>query len=233
MKYSSYSDVGGRANNEDAYLAVENNGDYLFVVADGLGGLDAGEVASGIATDTLKHLFLSDPGRFDLVGAIGTANESILDCQAVQGKKMKTTIAAVFIRDGIVSCAHVGDSRIYLFDRGEIVYQSTDHSVSQMAVYAGEITRSEIRQHVDRNKLTRALGAESTLKIECQEFSLRDISAILLCSDGFWEYIFEKEMTSLLSVARTPAHWIEEMRKLLALRVNGKNDNNTAVAAIV
>ena len=233
MKYSSYSDVGGRPNNEDAYLAVENNGDSLFVVADGLGGLDAGEVASGIATSALKQLFLADPGRFDLLDAIRIANEGILNCQASQGKKMKTTIAAVLIRDGVVSCAHVGDSRIYLFNRGGIVYQSTDHSVSQMAVYAGEITRAEIRQHVDRNKLTRALGAESTLKIEYQEFPLRDVAAILLCSDGFWEYIYEKEMTSLLSVAGTPARWIEEMRKLLSLRVSGKNDNNTAVAAFV
>ena len=232
MNYTSYSDVGGRANNEDAYLAIENQGAYLFAVADGLGGIEAGEVASGIAISTLKQLFLSNTGQFDLIDTIGIANESILDCQENQSKQMKTTIAAVFIQNGKVFCAHVGDSRIYLFNKNGIVYQSTDHSVSQMAVNAGEITTPEIRRHVDRNKLTRALGVESPLKIDYKMFSLSDITALLLCSDGFWEYVYEEEMTSLLSAEDTPVQWMEDMRKLLKLRVSKKNDNNTAVAAI-
>ena len=233
VDFSSYSDVGGRGNNEDACLAIESEGAYLFAVADGLGGVEAGEVASGIVISTLRQIFLSDARRFDLVDSLRIANELILDCQENQSKKMKTTIAAVYLQDGIISCAHVGDSRIYLFRNDRIVYQSTDHSVSQMAVYAGEITAPEIRRHVDRNKLTRALGVESELKIELKEFLADDVTALLLCSDGFWEYVYEEEMSALLSAATTPDQWIEEMRKLLSLRVNGNNDNNTAVAAVL
>ena len=230
MQYSSYSDVGGRANNEDSFLAVESDGISLFAVADGLGGIEAGEVASGLVVSTIKQLFLETTESFDLLDALEIANEKILDRQEIDNKQMKTTIAVVQIKDNVVSCAHVGDSRIYLFGDSGIVYQSVDHSVSQMAVYAGEITTPEIRRHIDRNKLTRALGVDSSLKIDYQEFERKGIKAVLLCSDGFWEYVYEEEMTALLTESRSPFDWIEEMRKLLDLRINGKNDNNTAVA---
>ena len=232
MRYTGYSDVGGRANNEDASLIAENEGAYLFAVADGLGGVEAGEVASEIVITTLKQLFLGNTSMFDLTNTIGIANESILDCQESRNKKMKTTIAAVLVQNGLVSCAHVGDSRIYLFNDQGILYQSPDHSVSQMAVYLGEITASGIRSHYDRNKLTRALGVESELKIEYCQFARQDVAAALICSDGFWEYVYEEEMVSLLTLSGSPERWLSEMRKLLELRVRGDNDNNTAVAVI-
>ena len=232
MKYAVYTDVGGRANNEDALLALEKDGSYLFAVADGLGGLEAGEVASDIVVTTMRLMFLEDPAAFDLLYTIEAANDRICEMQKKENKKMKTTITAVLVKDGKVQCAHVGDSRIYLFDKKGVLYQSIDHSVSQIAVYAGEITPKEIRNHIDRNKLTRALGADTPLKIDSYSVPLQDVSAMLLCSDGFWEYVYEEEMIALFPADGSPDTWLEEMRKLLDLRIDGNNDNNTAVAVI-
>jgi serine/threonine protein phosphatase PrpC len=107
-----------------------------------------------------------------------------------------------------------------------------DHSVPQQAVLAGEITQAEIRHHKDRNKLIRALGQKGDVKADISEFE--DVSegnhAFLLCTDGFWEYVEENDMMQTLAESPNPVIWINKMTELLQQRVNGKNDNNTAVA---
>ena len=233
MKYSAYTNVGGRNNNEDYFEAVRANGCCLFVLCDGLGGLDAGEVASETAAAEIKDQFLFDPKGFELKQAVLAANERILMKQKESGKNMKTTVTAVYIADGEIYCSHVGDSRIYMFDEGGICYQSVDHSASQMAVFSGEITPDGIRTHPDRNILTNALGAYNKLNAEVKSFSADKIKAVLMCSDGFWEYVYEDEMVKLLNESQEPSEWIVSMRALLGQRIGKKNDNNTAVAVFL
>lgn len=233
MRYSAYTNVGGRNNNEDAFETAEANGCCLFVLCDGLGGVDAGEIASDTAVNEIKNQFLFDPKGFELRQAVIAANEQILVKQQEDGKAMKTTVAAVYIADGTVYCSHVGDSRIYLFSESGICYQSIDHSASQMAVAVGEITPDGIRSHPDRNVLTNALGAYEDVNVEVKSFAAEEISAVLLCSDGFWEYVYEEEAEKLLADADSPEKWLADMRVLLDGRVSGRNDNNTAVAVFL
>lgn len=233
MDYSAYSNVGGRGNNEDAVLVEETGTAALFVVADGVGGVEAGELASNAAIEELRGQFLFEPNAFDLTGAIMAANLQVLSLQEQTKKKMKTTIAVVLVTQDTVQCAHVGDTRIYLFSKGEIRYQSMDHSVSQMAVLAGEITTDEIRQHKDRNKLLRALGASDELTVDVKTFPREEIDGLLMCTDGFWEYVLEDELLSTRAAASASDEWLAAMRGILQERVKEKanNDNNTAIAA--
>jgi len=229
--YASYSDIGGRKNNEDSFAEVKSGRGYLFVVADGLGGHGKGELASGIAIKDLKRHFCSKK-PFDLKEAIQEANRHILEEQNNIGIKMKTTISVVWIEKEKTHFAHVGDSRTYAFLEQGIVYQSVDHSVSQMAVAAGEITLSEIRNHEDRNRLTRALGVSEVLSIDMSELPNEQYDRLLLCSDGFWEYVLEEEMCKTRKHFQTPKAWLKRMRKILRKRIPEKNDNNTAIAVI-
>jgi len=230
--YADYTDVGGRGNNEDAFaVAVADHG-HLFLVADGLGGHDKGEEASELAVKEIKRIFLESGHSFDPEKAILSANELILKKQKEEGSSMKTTVTLAWVREKMTVFAHVGDSRIYAFDKNGIVYQSPDHSVSYLAFKMGEISLGEIRGHRDRNKLTRALGVSEDVSVHTSTLNNSDYMGMLLCSDGLWEYVYEDEMISLLQGASSPKEWIEKMRKLHAERVDGKHDNNTAVAVI-
>jgi serine/threonine protein phosphatase PrpC len=104
--------------------------------------------------------------------------------------------------------------------------------VPQQAVISGEITQSDIRHHKDRNKLLRAIGQKGPVKADVS--AVQDISqsnhAFLLCTDGFWEYVEESDMERTLAQSANPIEWVNKMSELLQQRVNGKNDNNTAVA---
>lgn len=232
LLYSQYTDVGGRGNNEDALaVAVAEHG-HLFLVADGLGGHDNGEEASNIAVEEIKRRFLTEGTRFDPERAIRAANELILKKQQEEGSSMKTTVTLAWVGDAITRFAHVGDSRIYAFNQRGIVYQSPDHSVSQLAVATGEISAAQIRSHRDRNKLTRALGVSEDVKAHLYTVDNSDYSGILMCSDGLWEYVYEDEMCASFSNAKTPKEWIDKMRVLHARRVDGSHDNNTAIAVI-
>ena len=202
------------------------------MVADGVGGAEAGELASKAAADELRGQFLFEPNAFDLTQAISAANAQVLALQDQTHKQMKTTAAAVLVSQDEIRCAHVGDTRIYLFSESGICYQSVDHSVSQVAVMTGEIRPDEIRQHRDRNKLLRALGAEDEMPVDEKAFARAGMKALLICSDGFWEYVLEDEMVRLLQEAATAEQWLGEMRALLQERIPQRNDNNTAIAAI-
>ena len=232
LQITSYSDIGGRRQNEDSVLTAEQNGCTLLMAADGLGGCAAGEVASRIAVETVQELFTAQGAETDLRGALIEANQRILAEQQQTGRHMMTTAAVVLITPERLYLAHVGDTRIYLFREGEIIHQSLDHSVPQEAVARGEITPEEIRSHEARNVITRALGAEEIIKVETAELPPDAADAMLLCTDGFWEYILESDMTEALRQTATPEEWLDAMRKLHASRVRGRHDNNTAAVAM-
>ncbi len=231
----SYSDPGGREENEDSCLLVFEEGrGACAIVADGLGGHGGGLQASSKAKDIIYDCFtkgnISKAEEFNIW--FQKANQEILAIQTPQ-VEMKTTLVVLLIRDKKALWAHVGDSRLYHFEDGILVEQTFDHSVSQMAVLRGEIEQQGIRGHVDRNRLLRAIGKGDTIQIDThEEISLAQKNhAFLLCTDGFWEYVTEPEMEKDLKHSRSPKQWIERMVKRLEKRTKNKNnDNNTAIA---
>ena len=150
-------------------------------------------------------------------------------CYTDRNGKMKTTLVFLAIEKGQARWMHVGDSRLYHFHAGTIANQTMDHSVSQMAVLMGEITPHQIRFHEDRNRVLRALGGESAKPDLSSAISREEgKEAFLLCTDGFWEYVYESEMEQTLGQSKDPQQWLDKMLTILHSRTPADNDNFTA-----
>jgi len=239
IKTYTYTNKGSRSNNED-YCGYYSYDDYgVWVLADGLGGHDCGEVASEMATnfilDSSKEI--NDFSEENLIMIMNKANEIIMKEQNanIAHRNMKTTVVAGFLKDGVFRYFNVGDSRLYYFKNGCLYAQTKDHTVSQIVADLGEIPTAGIRFHDDRNKLLKVLGNENNLNIKKLDSPIKVESgnAFLLCSDGFWEYVYETEMEIDLVKSSTPRQWLEFMVKRLLLRVTGNNDNFTAICVFI
>lgn len=236
VKFSMFSDSGTRPNNEDNIGMYEDGENYCFVLADGLGGHGKGEVASQIAVDSsiLKYVEMEDRRDF-LKEAFESAQATITRYQNEERScmDMKTTMVALVVQEDSVQWGHIGDSRLYYFQRGRLKERTLDHSVPQMLVSVGRLKEREIRHHPDRNRLLRVLGIEMD-EVNYQEsepVARTGQQAFLLCSDGFWELIEEKKMEALLKKAESPEHWVRLMQEVILK--NGKNtdmDNYSAIA---
>ena len=242
FKIGAMTDVGKvRALNEDNLSVVENLG--LFMVADGLGGQNAGEVASKMAVDTIQsHLnykknplvgeykeeFSQDTNR--MLSGISLTNSAIYEAGQRNSEQqgMGTTISSVFINGDVMSLAHVGDSRIYRI-RGERLERLTmDHSLVEEQLRRGLITEAEAAESKNKNVITRALGAEETIEIDADEEVLLDRDKILLCTDGLTDMVGDEEiLRMILRNGDDPQKACEELVDV----ANGKGgmDNITVV----
>lgn len=233
IQISHYSAVGKRENNEDSLTLLQDRDSLLAVVADGLGGLSRGEVASGLATQTmnqrLQHVL---PSEDALIDAIQDAHRIVSQAQN-PGERMCTTVACLWIHNHMAYAANVGDSRIYQFRGNRIRFQSMDHSVAQMAVLVGELEQEMLRESPDRNRLTRALGSGEPPKVACKELDVQPGDRFLLCSDGFWEPVLEADMLRTLANTSDTAAWLQSMRTLVEQTNDPKQDNHTAIAIAV
>ena len=233
ISISYYTARGKRQNNEDAVSLLEGSNSLLAVVADGLGGHEAGEVASSHAVATLNRLLQAQtPEEDELIDAIRQANQEIYEMQNAQSH-MRTTVAALWLGDYRTIAANVGDSRIYQFRNGRIIYQSTDHSVAQMAVLVGEVEKSELRRSKDRNKLIRVVGEANPPKVDCVELTVQAGDRFLLCSDGFWEPVTEERMLETMASSATAQQWLRLMRQEVERANNPTQDNHTAIALVI
>jgi serine/threonine protein phosphatase PrpC len=166
-----------------------------------------------------------------LLEAAGLAQQAVRQVQAEKMGNMKTTLVFLTIEDGRARWMHIGDSRLYHFRGGYLQSQTMDHSVSQMAVLMGEITPREIRFHEDRNRVLRALGGDNARpEISRTVMLTGGEDVFLLCTDGFWEYVYEEEMEQLLCASSTPQQWLDRMEALVRSRAGKDNDNFTAAA---
>ena len=241
--YAEMSRVGERGNNEDAVGIAADGQRECFVVCDGLGGHSMGEVASRTAVETVKAEFgafcggqtIPDAREF-LSRCFLKAQDEILKYQKQERKAqgMKTTMTILLRNGSTLQWGHIGDTRLYYFHNAKMICRTLDHSVPQMLVRTGEIREEQIRFHEDRNRLLRVLGAEvEQLKFDLSEpVRLEDRQAFLLCTDGFWEWITEKEMTACLKDSRTPEDWLERMEKVILRSGTGKNMDNYSAAAV-
>ncbi|MBR6729275.1 MAG: Stp1/IreP family PP2C-type Ser/Thr phosphatase [Clostridia bacterium] len=241
LKWSGCTDLGkSRPVNEDGYYISEYSAelDAIYaIVADGMGGHQAGEVASGLALRQMSEVInqgfsggMDEPSIKSLLAtAMRRANESIykmsLSKEGLAGMGTTATLCLVAGETGIV--VHVGDSRAYML-RGGILHQiTTDHSLVQELLKSGQITQEEAEHHPQKNVITRALGTEAGVDIDIYEFSVLPGDCILLCTDGLSNLVREQEMQELMEREKD----IDSLAKQLVAAANSKGgyDNITAV----
>jgi serine/threonine protein phosphatase PrpC len=179
----------------------------------------------------------ADPTPPRLEQALQAAHQALLRHQAERPElaDMRTTVVLLWRRADRALWAHVGDSRLYHFRNGTLAFQTADHSVPQMLAGAGDIDPGAIRGHPDRNRLLRALGSPGPLRpsIPRQPLRTRPGDAFLLCTDGFWEPVPERDMQADLAAAGDPDDWLRRMQARLETRVRGAHDNYTATGVWV
>lgn len=237
ITYTLFTDRGGREVNEDSARVFEKDGKKCLVLCDGLGGHGKGEVASALVVEAVGQIFNSAQ-KIDedfLRSAFQLSQEALIDEQIRQDAKtdMKTTAVAMYIDGNKVQWGHVGDSRLYAFAKNKVKLRTLDHSVPQMLVFAREIKEKQIRNHPDRNRLLRVMGIEweKPMYELAEQTQLEKYQAFLLCSDGFWELIDEKQMCKLLKNSSTVEEWMQAMVEVIKQNGIGKNmDNYTAIA---
>ncbi len=233
------SKAGGRKHNEDYTGVAEVGGFGCFVLADGLGGHRGGEIASKITVEAIINSFKESPGASaDILKVlVGEADRYLNNSRPEQlkGGLPKTTLVILLTGLDYAYWAHIGDSRLYLFRNSTLLFQTKDHSVPQHLADSGRIKVSDIRFHEDRNRLTAAFDGDSLDRVSYSEdqFFLNAGDSFLLCSDGFWEYVLEKEMEKEISRSNSSAQWLKEMESILLKRVKNDHDNYSAIAVIL
>lgn len=238
MQYitATLSEVGGRSENQDYCSFLEKELMTCHVVADGLGGHRGGATASRLAVETVMESFAGNPDMSEkcLIQYVEAAQDAIIRQQEEDPKlySMRTTVVILITAPESAMWVHIGDSRLYHFSGGRIVFQTSDHSVPQAMADAGDIRHEEIRHHEDRNRLLRTLGHEGNLRptVEKEIHPVEPGDAFLLCTDGFWEYVTETEMEADLARSADPDAWLGHMAQRIMERVEEKHDNYTAMA---
>ena len=233
-----------RQHNEDAFL-VENDA-HLFLVADGMGGHAAGEIASRIAVDSITEFILHTkeddgtwPHAYDehykratnrLMAAVRMANTRVLEAMRKDARLrgMGTTVVACLAEDDVVSVAHVGDSRAYLIRDGKLSRITNDHSWVFEQVQAGMLTETEAEKHPLRNVITRALGGALQVTPDASEIHAQAGDVYLLCSDGLTGMVPEVEILRVVTASNGDIE--KACQELIdAANERGGLDNVTAV----
>ena len=221
-----------RPQNEDSFLELPAMG--LFVVADGVGGAQAGEVASQTAVEVLSEAFSHVQGNVDVEDlmevAIQRANAAIyqMSQEVTRLSSMATTLVALQLSHNIATIGHVGDSRLYRLDaKGNLFRETQDHSVVEEEVRAGRLTPEQAANHPSRNVISRALGADDSVEVDMKTMKFEAGSTFLLCSDGITRHVSDPELREVLTMCKTPQQVCSELKNLCYSR--GAEDNLTAV----
>ena len=221
-----------RPLNEDSYLNQEERN--LFAVADGVGGAEAGEVASQTAIEVLEEAFrhhLDGADIEDLMElAIQRANASIHQMAQEHARfaMMATTIVALHVSGNKATIGHVGDSRLYrLTPDGELLRETEDHSVVEEEVRAGRMTPEQAANHPSKNVISRALGAEEDVEVDMKTMEVEDGTEFILCSDGITRHVSDSELRQLLVLNDDLESVCQELKERCYER--GAEDNLTVV----
>jgi serine/threonine protein phosphatase PrpC len=226
-EHAERTDTGRqRKGNEDAYFARAP----LFAVADGMGGAQAGEVASRAAVEAFENGLPDGPGSAEerLAGLVLSANDRIIEMAQADRERagMGTTMTAAYVTEGDVAIAHVGDSRMYRLRDGELERLTEDHTLVAELERQGKITQEEAGRHPQRSIITRALGAEHDIEVDHHTFGARDGDVYLICSDGLMMFPEDRigEIVNGAADLRTAARELVD-----AANAGGGRDNITVV----
>lgn len=229
-----YTNSGGRPYNEDRAEGWTDGTGGLFVVADGLGGHRDGDKAASCVTASMRTAWdahRADPASAEwLSSAVAQANEAVLQLQKETGGRMKSTLVALAMDDSRAQWAHVGDSRLYYLTGGRIYQLTEDHSVTYRKFRSGEITRMQVNFDEDRSSLLKVVGDPDRCIPEIgasEELNVGD--AFLMCTDGFWEYLYEEEILVDSLKASTAQEWLELLLLRVMERIQPGSDNLTAM----
>lgn len=238
MRIGAVTDIGKqRKLNEDSYFVYRNKNLLGGMVADGMGGQNAGEVASAMATGTVKEYIINEFNpEMDYVEigemirrAFLKANERILDYSKTDStlSGMGTTATLAIIYQEKLIIAHVGDSRAYIIEEDKIRQITNDHSFVQELLSRGEITKEFADRHPARNYITRAVGTDDILKVDVVIMDYHG-ETVLLCSDGLTNMLSDLQITEILEENEDLQSGVEALVRLANKK--GGLDNITAVA---
>jgi serine/threonine protein phosphatase PrpC len=214
--------IGGRKTNQDALASAHEDGLSCFVVSDGTGGHQGGEVAAQLVTEGIIEKFRQE-ASFSARALRSYVDWAILKVAQnklgnVKQENMSATMATLLIDQSNHSAlwAHLGDTRIYMFRDGKIRTISKDHSQTQRLVDAGYVEYAQIRQQPQRSVLFAAIGAEgeTSPEVTMEATQLQDGDAFLVCTDGFWEWVHEHEMEQSLALTHSSEAWLDEMNMI-------------------
>ncbi len=235
-------EIGGREYNQDCVMVSQKNGKFCIAVADGLGSYNGSEIASRIAVQYLIDWFNENCESQDLFvkssvsSALMRAHNKIIERKEsdVTISGSCTTIAFVVSDNNTSVMAHIGDTRIYEIKNGKIMYRSKDHSLAQIAVERGEITADQISTHRDQNKLLRVLGSDYFVDadISTDFFPLSFGDGFVVCTDGMWEYVTDKEFEKLFENKSTSCEKLNKLKELHELRADDYCDNFTVAVFV-
>jgi protein phosphatase len=217
ISYKALTDVGRKRKGNEDNLHV-NPEQHLFVVADGMGGHAAGEVASRVAVDSINEFICLTSGDEEITWPFGLdenisydgnrlktavryANRKVLEAtrEKTEYEGMATTVAAVLVDDANAILAHVGDSRIYLYRDGSLSQLTSDHSWINEQIQSGVISAEQARSHPLRNVVTRALGGKPDLQVDVQVQPMQSGDLLLLCSDGLTTMVPDDEIARVFA----------------------------------
>ncbi|MCZ6808828.1 MAG: Stp1/IreP family PP2C-type Ser/Thr phosphatase [Proteobacteria bacterium] len=250
LKFAEITDTGKvREHNEDA---IGSDVDYgLMVLADGMGGYNAGEVASGIAVQTISELATEGADRerrhevdpatglmrqtIVLRDAVTRANKIIFQTAQSQThcEGMGTTLVAAMFYDNKVSMAHVGDSRAYRLRGTKFEQLTLDHSLLQELVDRGFYSEEEAQRSTNRNYVTRALGVEPTVEVEVQEFDVLPDDVILLCSDGLPDMVEDEDIHLTISTFNASLDVVGQQLVKLSNEHGGRDNVSVILAQVL
>lgn len=228
--YGSRTEIGNvREHNEDSLTVLPP----LFAVADGMGGHEAGEVASEITINTLNDLAPQSADAEALARAVVAANLNVIKApsQGVGREGMGTTLTAAILEKERLVIAQVGDSRAYLLHNGSLQQLTRDHSLMADMIEAGQLTEAEARVHPNRSVITRAIGSDPHMQPDLYELNVETGDRLLLCSDGICGMIEDHEIASIMRQASSAQNCADQLVE--AALAAGGFDNATAVVVDV
>ncbi len=231
-----YTNPGGREYNEDFVDKKDLSDGIVFILADGLGGHQRGELASKCVAFTFVKA--KDPSpQADMekwiANGLKKTNDNLLFIQNREKCNMKTTAVILSVRATNACWAHVGDSRLYFFHNEHIESVTEDHSVAYKKYRAGEITREQIATDEDQSALLRTLGGKTCPPVDTASSPVEKGDAFLLCSDGLWEYVRDEEMLIDLNKASNAQQWAHLLLNRAIDRVPENHDNLSLITVMI
>lgn len=240
MKFTIYqnSRQGPRQYNQDRLAYSYSKDALLLVLADGMGGHRNGEIAAQLAVKTLTDAFqrlavpaLSSPAKF-LIEYVQQVHDMIENVTQAEDliESPRTTIVTAIIQRGYLYCAHVGDSRLYHFRNGHLLFRTEDHSVVQSLYKKGMITKEEMATHPYKNKIYNCLGGETPPQIDLADrHELLEGDTILLCTDGVWGVISDQQIKEIIQRSNNITDATIDLMDSAEFASDEKGDNMSAI----